>query len=76
MTTTTQASAQLKLRQLGAAGGAAELLRRISLTVTGAVTVLLVVVGWVLARLVASKTMYLIVYACLHAWPGASCPRP
>ena len=67
MSSTTHAGAQLKLRRLGAdSGGAlAAALRRISLTVTGGATVVLVVVGWILARLVASKTMYLIVYACL-----------
>jgi uncharacterized protein (DUF58 family) len=67
VTTSTHAGSQVRLRRLGtgSGGAAAALLRRVSLTVTGGVTVLLVVVGWVLARLVASKTMYLIVYACL-----------
>lgn len=62
------ASAFLRRRGSAAArvgAGVARLAERMSLTVTGLVAVLLVVGCWWLARLIGSRTMFLIVYAAV-----------
>lgn len=49
----------------GAGAGVARVLERLNLTPTGVVAFVLVVAGWFAARLIGSKTMYLMVYAAV-----------
>ena len=61
------AASPLRLRQLvpNRRGGLSAVLAKANVTPTGGAVLLFVVAGWFLARVVAAKTMYLIVYACL-----------
>lgn len=60
------ANASLRLRQLaGSESGLPGLLARIGITVTGGAVVVLVVVGWLAARAIGARTMYLMVYAAV-----------
>jgi uncharacterized protein (DUF58 family) len=56
----------LRIRQMTGWGtGLSNVLERIGITITGAALVCLVVLGWLAARAIGSRTMYLMAYAAL-----------
>jgi uncharacterized protein (DUF58 family) len=69
-------AASLRLRQLGGAGsdagaGLVRLAEVLHLTVTGLAVLPLLVGGWLLARVIGARTMYLMVYAAALAMGAA-----
>jgi uncharacterized protein (DUF58 family) len=63
-------SSTLRLRQLsvsGASSGVARVAERLHLTSSGVMVIALVIVGWLLARWMGARTMYLMVYAAVLA---------
>lgn len=49
----------------GAGAGIARLAERVNLTSTGVIAIVMMILGWWAARVIGSRTMYLIVYAAL-----------